>query len=67
MKTGDGATHRGFESHSLRHVCKPPLRVAFMLNEGSERAERGGIGVLAIICNAVEAYFCPEKTESKDT
>ncbi len=61
LKTGDGETHRGFESHSLRHVCKPPLRVAFMLNEGS------GVGVLAIIYNAVEAYFCPEKTESKDT
>ena len=22
LKTGDGATHRGFESHSLRHIKK---------------------------------------------
>ena len=25
LKTGDGATHRGFESHSLRQITHPSL------------------------------------------
>ena len=31
MKTGDGATHRGFESHSLRHKAASPVRVGLFL------------------------------------
>ena len=33
MKTGDGATHRGFESHSLRQQKSAPIRGHFFVNE----------------------------------
>ena len=32
MKTGDGATHRGFESHSLRQNTPHPIRGAEYFN-----------------------------------
>ena len=40
LKTGDGATHRGFESHSLRQQKSAPIRGRFFVNEeaGFERA-----------------------------
>ena len=32
LKTGDGATHRGFESHSLRQIRTPAgVRIFYML------------------------------------
>ena len=39
LKTGDGATHRGFESHSLRHntahcVCSGLYFLTWCLQEG---------------------------------
>ena len=36
LKTGDGATHRGFESHSLRQQKSAPIRGHFFVNEEAE-------------------------------
>ena len=46
MKTGDGATHRGFESHSLRQQKSAPIRGRFFVNEeaGFERATQAQPG-----------------------
>ena len=46
LKTGDGATHRGFESHSLRQQKSAPIRGHFFVNEeaGFERATRAQPG-----------------------
>ena len=46
MKTGDGATHRGFESHSLRQQKSAPVRGHFFVNEeaGFERATQAQPG-----------------------
>ena len=46
MKTGDGATHRGFESHSLRQQKSAPIRGHFFVNEeaGFERATQAQPG-----------------------
>ena len=35
LKTGDGATHRGFESHSLRQKENHPVGVVFFLAQAS--------------------------------
>ena len=37
LKTGDGATHRGFESHSLRQKGSPPKGWGSFLAEGGIR------------------------------
>ena len=46
MKTGDGATHRGFESHSLRQQKSAPIWGRFFVNEeaGFERATQAQPG-----------------------
>ena len=46
LKTGDGATHRGFESHSLRQQKSAPIRGRFFVNEeaGFERATQAQPG-----------------------
>ena len=36
LKTGDAATHRGFESHSLRQIKKTPNRVSSLFFCGKE-------------------------------
>ena len=40
LKTGDGATHRGFESHSLRQKSSPPSGWGAFLAEGG--IQKGG-------------------------
>ena len=46
LKTGDGATHRGFESHSLRQQKSAPIRGRFFVNEeaGFKRATQAQPG-----------------------
>ena len=34
LKTGDAATHREFESHTLRHTISNPNRVRFVFVNG---------------------------------
>ena len=50
LKTGDGATHRGFESHSLRHKVPPQLGWDFF-------DEHWGLNVCKKCCQyVVKAY-----------
>ena len=51
LKTGDGATHRGFESHSLRHntahcVCSGLYFLTWCLQEGEtvDKINDSGLG-----------------------
>ena len=42
LKTGDGATHRGFESHSLRHRAPPIWVVLFYVPRRRQIVTRTG-------------------------
>ena len=71
LKTGDGATHRGFESHSLRHntahcVCSGLYFLTWCLQEGETAdkmyADRETIPALArsgkfVPCSHLQRMF----------
>ena len=75
LKTGDGATHRGFESHSLRHntahcVCSGLYFLTWCLQEGETvdkmYADRETILALRVPGNLFRAAICKGCLNSVD-